>query len=124
MDSGVGGSALSCDGIFESDDDNAFFDKSFGLNLVYTWDKLGRGVALGNNCYRTGYLGYAYLETPGNATDGMDNDDDGITDEKRDGGPGQLIIGQQAIMDYVRAQYNVTKFVAVPVIVTVPVMLV
>ena len=28
MDSGVGGSALSCDGIFESDDDNAFFDKS------------------------------------------------------------------------------------------------
>ena len=28
MDSGVGGSALSCDGIFESDDDNAFFDAS------------------------------------------------------------------------------------------------
>ena len=28
MDSGVGGSALSCDGIFESDDDNAFFDRS------------------------------------------------------------------------------------------------
>src|SRR5262249_59858578 len=38
MDSGVGGSALSCDGIFESDDDNAFFDKSSRLNLVYTWD--------------------------------------------------------------------------------------
>ena len=37
MDSGVGGSALSCDGVFESDDDNAFWDKSFpGLNLVYT----------------------------------------------------------------------------------------
>src|SRR5262245_47150747 len=28
MDSGVGGSALSCDGIFESDDDNTLFDNS------------------------------------------------------------------------------------------------
>ena len=27
MDSGVGGSALSCDGIYESDDDNAYFDQ-------------------------------------------------------------------------------------------------
>jgi len=32
MDSGVGGSALSCDNIFESDDDNAFFDRT--LNQV------------------------------------------------------------------------------------------
>jgi hypothetical protein len=47
MDSGVGGSALSCDGIAESDDDNAFWDRSRSqvsggrLNLVYTWDKNG-----------------------------------------------------------------------------------
>src|SRR5438093_7651312 len=39
MDSGVGGSAESCDGVAESDDDNASFDRSLGLNLVYTWDK-------------------------------------------------------------------------------------
>lgn len=110
MDSGVGGSALSCDGIFESDDDNAFFDKSFGLNLVYTWDKHGHGVGLRTNCAPTGYLGYAYLETPGNATDGIDNDDDGITDERRDSGPGQLIVGQEAILDYVRTHYNIGKF--------------
>ena len=44
MDSGVGGSAFSCDGVYESDDDNAFFDKSSGLNLVYTWDRYGHGV--------------------------------------------------------------------------------
>jgi hypothetical protein len=25
------------------DDDNAFFDKSAGLNLVYTWDRFGHG---------------------------------------------------------------------------------
>lgn len=110
MDSGVGGSAISCDGIAESDDDNAYFDRSYGLNLVYTWDKGGRGVALGTNCYPTGYLGYAYLETPGNPFDGIDNDDDGITDEKRDGGPGELIIGQDNIKNYVLTHYNITKF--------------
>ena len=112
MDSGVGGSAISCDGIAESDDDNAYFDKSSGLNLVYTWDKGGRGVALGTNCYPTGYLGYAYLETPGNPFDGIDNDDDGITDEKRDGGPGELIIGQDNIKAYVMSHYDISKFEA------------
>ncbi len=110
MDSGVGGSALSCDGIFESDDDNAFFDKSLGLNLVYTWDKHGHGVGLRTNCAPTGYLGYAYLETPGNGTDGIDNDDDGIIDERRDSGPGQLIVGQETILDYVRTHYDIGKF--------------
>lgn len=112
MDSGVGGSALSCDGVYESDDDNAYFDKSLGLNLVYTWDKNGHGIALNTNCSRTGYLGYAYLETPGNSTNGIDDDADGITDEKRDGGPGQLIIGQASILAYVAANYDTVKFQA------------
>ena len=74
MDSGVGGSALSCDGIFESDDDNAFFDRDAGLNLVYTWDKNGHGRDLSGSCGTTGYLGYAYLETPGNRFNGTDDD--------------------------------------------------
>lgn len=112
MDSGVGGSAISCDGVAESDDDNAFFDKSFGLNLVYTWDKLGHGRDLSGNCGTTGYLGYAYLETPGKHLDGIDNDDDGITDERRDGGPGQLIVGRDAIRAYVEAHYDMAKFEA------------
>ncbi|WP_290663309.1 hypothetical protein [Ignavibacterium sp.] len=105
MDSGVGGSAIGRDGIPESDDDNAFFDKEAGLNLVYTWDKNGNG-------YKgpTGYLGYSYLETPGNPFDLSDNDDDGIVDERRDGGPGQEIIGQQAILNYVTANYDLNKF--------------
>ena len=112
MDSGVGGSALSCDGVYESDDDNAFWDKSFpGLNLVYTWDVYGHGVNLTSNCGRTGYLGYAYLETPGNPFNGVDDDDDGITDESRDSGPGTLVVGQDAIMAYVVAHYDTAKFV-------------
>lgn len=112
MDSGVGGSSLSCDGVYESDDDNAFFDRSLGLNLVYTWDDHGHGVDLNSTCSRTGYLGYAYLETPGKPRDGLDNDDDGITDEKRDGGPGQLIVGQEAIRAWVEAHYDTVKFFA------------
>jgi hypothetical protein len=112
MDSGVGGSLLSCDGIFESDDDNASFDKSSGLNLVYTYDNFGHGRDLRGNCSPTGYLGYAYLETPGNPFNGIDDDNDGITDERRDGGPGTHIVGQQAILDYLVAHYDTTKFVA------------
>ena len=112
MDSGVGGSLLSCDGIFESDDDNAFFDKSSGLNLVYTWDRSGHGRDLRGSCSPTGYLGYAYLETAGNPFNAIDDDKDGITDERRDGGPGTLITGQQAIMDYLVAHYDTTRFVA------------
>jgi len=117
MDTGVGGSALSCDGIFESDDDNAFWDRSRAqtgspLNLVYTWDKSGHGRDLQGNCEPTGYLGYAYLETPGNGFDGFDNDDDGIIDERRDAGPGTKIVGQDAIRAYVQANYDIVKFEA------------
>jgi hypothetical protein len=110
MDSGVGGSAISCDGVAESDDDNAYFDKSFGLNLVYTWDKNSHGIGISNNCGTTGYLGYAYLETPGNPFDNLDNDDDGITNEKRDGGEGQKIDGQDNIRSYVVTNYDLVKF--------------
>jgi len=116
MDSGVGGSALSCDGIYESDDDNAYFDRSSGLNLVYTWDTgrngIGHGVDLSGNCGRTGYLGYAYMETPGNSYDGLDNDTDGITDEARDSGPGTLVTGQEAIRAYAESHYDMARFLA------------
>ncbi len=112
MDSGVGGSAFSCDGIFESDDDNAFFDRSSGLNLVYTWDTYGHGRDLAGNCSPTGYLGYAYLETPGNSSNGVDDDLDGIVDEQRDGGPGVLISGPDNIVSYLAANYDTAKFVA------------
>lgn len=105
MDSGVGGSSIGKDGIPESDDDNAFFDKEAGLNLVYTWDKNGNGAK-----GPTGYLGYSYMETPGNPNDALDNDEDGIFDEKRDSGPGLEIIGQEAIRNYVNANYDVLKY--------------
>src|SRR5262249_51117890 len=58
------------------------------------------------------YLGYAYLETPGNPFDGIDNDGDGITDERRDSGPGILITGQDSIRAYVQQHYDLAKFEA------------
>ncbi len=114
VDTGIGGSRLSCDGIFESDDEGVYLDRSTTstgapLDVVYTWDLYGHGVDLSGLCGATGYLGYAFLESPGNPFDGVDNDDDGITDEARDNGPGMLIQGQQAIRDFVTAVYDLTK---------------
>jgi hypothetical protein len=113
MDSGVGGSALSCDGIYESDDDNAFFARQFDdqiINLVYTWDNKGHGRDLAGSCSRTGYMGYAYMETPGNATNLLDDDEDGITNERRDGGPGVKLVGEAEILAWVAANYDRARF--------------
>jgi hypothetical protein len=116
MDSGVGGEALSCDGVYESDDDNATWDKTYTrLNLVYTWDLFGHGVGVATNCAPTGYLGYAYLETPGEEFDGRDNDGDGIIDESRGPDRGQHIVGQGNIAAYFNGhpeRYNVPAFEA------------
>ncbi len=73
-DCGVGGSD-------DSEDDNASFD--LVLDLAYCFDSNGMGVPDG---WKTGYYGYAYLESPGNGFDRIDNDQDGLTDEKRDDG--------------------------------------
>ncbi|MBU0712116.1 hypothetical protein KJ762_13210 [bacterium] len=63
-DAGVGGQN-------DSNDDNAFYD--LNLDLAYTWDANG----LGDGNWQTGYCGYAFLESPGNPFDGIDNDGDG-----------------------------------------------
>ncbi len=45
MDSGVGGSALSCDGIYESDDDNAYFAGRVRRPDASTWSTPGTTTA-------------------------------------------------------------------------------
>lgn len=52
------------------------------LAMSYAWST----VAFGNpgNWSPVGLAGYAFLESPGNSTDGIDNDHDGLTDERRD----------------------------------------
>ncbi len=52
----------------DSDDDLAYFDIT--ESITYTWDSDG----VGNRGQRVGYCGYAFLESPGNPFDGIDND--------------------------------------------------
>ena len=56
-------------------DDWAYFDKK--INMVYGYD----ADELGDWGGKTGWLGYMFLESPGNSYDGIDNDDDGLIDE-------------------------------------------
>lgn len=58
-----------------SDDDGSwdtFYD------MVYAWDHDFRGKP---NAWLPGYLGYKYLESPGDPYDNKDNDEDGLIDE-------------------------------------------
>jgi len=70
-----------------NDFDNGFYDTF--LDLTYIWDQNGIGTWGGP----TGWIGYGYLESPGNGDDGLDNDDDGLVDENRDSGPGEFMFG-------------------------------
>ena len=58
-------------------------------NMVYSWDDDGKG----SGGRPTGYFGWKFLESPSNAIDGIDNDDDGITDETPENSKGIFIDG-------------------------------
>ncbi|MBK7107044.1 MAG: hypothetical protein IPH62_17360 [Ignavibacteriae bacterium] len=75
------------------DDDIAYFDTY--LDMAYAWDYDGIGVG-----GRTpGSFAFAFLESPGVAYDALDNDDDGIIDEKRDNSAGQIVGSMYHISD-------------------------
>ncbi len=77
-DTGVGGTS-------DSGDDCASFDRT--IDLAYAFDDDGIGSP---GSYQTGMYGYAYLESPGNPYDGLNNDEDtdiygvAMVDERRD----------------------------------------
>lgn len=56
----------------DSQDDLAFFDQA--NRIVYSYDFDGRG---NNGQTGIGYVGYGFLESPGNADNGIDDDGDG-----------------------------------------------
>ncbi len=99
IDWGVGGTDDS------GDDEGAY---STRLDLAFAWDY--DGVGSPGQWGPVGTVGYAFLESPGISTDGEDNDEDGITDESRESGPGQLIEGQDEILDYVESVYDRALF--------------
>lgn len=84
------------------------FDPQF--DIAFGWDQSGDGPDATGAIYPVGYTGFAFLESPARPNDGQDNDEDGITDEKRDSGPGILIEGQDQIRSYVEANYNMADF--------------
>lgn len=65
VDCGIGGQ-------FDSNDDNAFYDTE--MDITYSWDANGLGEG---GWGPTGYAGYAFLESPGNPYNGIDDDGDG-----------------------------------------------
>jgi hypothetical protein len=109
-DADIGGYRISCDGIYESDDDNAGWERNARLNLTYSWDQFGHGVDLSGLCSPTGFVGWSFVETPGDPVNGSDDDLDGLLDERPDSGPGQLIVGQSAIRAFFVAHVDTAGF--------------
>jgi hypothetical protein len=98
VDPAVGGQGDSVDDLadFQRQDD-----------IVYMWDRDGidnRGRP------GVGYFGFAFLESPGDPLDGEDNDQNGISDEQQDNGEGQLIVGQEAILQALQGSYVMADF--------------
>ncbi len=60
----------------DSQDDLGYFDVNNWI--TYSWDSDG----IGNKGQKVGYVGYAFLESPGNPFDGIDNDNDDIDSVK------------------------------------------
>jgi len=83
----------------DTSDELGFFDKT--INMAYSWDING----IGEGGLPTGTMGFAYLESPGIYTDFLDNDDDGLTDERRDNDATTIIGPTDGITD-------ITKFLA------------
>lgn len=94
----------------EEGDEMAAFDPV--QDVVYGWDIDGIGQHQTGGTYRLSYTGFAFLESPANDSDGLDNDEDGMTDESRFSGPGMRIVGQDAIRAAVMGRYNMARFEA------------
>lgn len=77
----------------EVNDEYGFFDTR--IDMAYSWDSDG----IGRGGKPTGTMGFAYLESPGLGYDGIDNDEDGLTDELRDNPAGGIVGPMNNITD-------------------------
>lgn len=87
---------------WDGDDEIAFFDTE--IDMAYSWDIDG----VGRSGLTTGIMGFAYLESPGLPFDNLDNDGDGLLDEKRDNAATAVIGPTDGIADLAKylAYYN------------------
>ena len=77
---GIGGTA-------DSGDDEGGYNTY--IDIAFAWDYSGLGQP--GQWGPVGVAAYAFLESPGNPFDGIDNDEDGVIDEKRDNSAGQWL---------------------------------
>jgi hypothetical protein len=82
------------------DDDLGYFNKDLDMAYAWDWDDVGVGG------YKPGTMAMAYLESPGRGWDNIDNDNDGLLDEKRDNPAGELVGPYDGI-------YNLNRFLTV-----------
>jgi len=67
------GTTIGGDG--DTNDDNSRFELL--EDITYSWDNDGVGLSNGSSFSPVDVLGYAFLESPGNQTNGIDDDNDG-----------------------------------------------
>ncbi len=77
----------------DDDDDLGGFDRNTDMAFIWDWNNTGAGG------YEPGTCGITFLESPGIKFDGIDNDDDGLTDEARDNLATQIIGPTDGITD-------------------------
>ena len=81
------------------------------LNLIYAGDSDGIGLPVqGGSGYNLGYIGFLVLELSLPESNDIDEDEDGIIDESKFNGAGQLLVGKAAIDEYLNANYNMQRF--------------
>ena len=89
-------------GLGDSSDDSAFYDRFLDITYGFDIDNTGN-----TGFSPTAYAGFAYLDSPGNQFNGVDDDEDGFIDDSRASGPGEKIEGEAEILSYIQANYNV-----------------
>ena len=99
VDWGIGGTD-------DSSDDRGLFDKQ--LDIAWAYD--GDGIGSPGRWSPVGVAGYAFLESPGIAVNGIDDDQDGVIDELRTNDAGTNIAGSSDIIAYIQSRYNVSDF--------------
>lgn len=94
----------------DEQDDNASYDPF--LDVVYGWDSDGLAdpTNAGESRYELGYAGFAFLESPANDANSLDDDQDGIVDESRFLENYLVLSSQDEIDTYVAGNYDVTQF--------------
>ena len=76
-------------------DDDADFNRE--EDMVFAWDCDNVGVWSRNREIPPGYMAWKFLESPGISTDNVDNDGDGLLDERRDNDAGSIVFGPVGI---------------------------